>query len=300
MSEYDYGESQDVSTRQSMINAIEQAEEEERVKLVGLFRHHQRLQPVDDDYDIRLNQNSIRRFQRNLGLTERVARGLRHGFVLADLSPKLQREFFSDGELKQLKEREAEDACQQPPASQDPCPGDWLALLLKVPSVCQYIYDRDKPVLRYLRGLSIAENADELVGFVLTFHFFPNEFMEGTQAVVAVMEEPNKKDELEISEVNSGGVEWQRGKDPRYARRTFVDANGETKARDFECNSFFWIFGHFAQEDMNSQDDFPLNPFSKTTLFASTKPLLSALRYDFLDSIIPAHFGLSVHKPPSK
>ena len=131
---------------------------------------------------------------------------------------------------------------------------------------------------------------------MLTFDFFPNEFMEGTQAVVQVVEEPNKKYELEIIGANSGGIEWVRGRDPRFARRVLVEVSGEERNRDFECNSFFWIFGQFAQEDMNSQDDFPLSPFSKTTLFASAKPLLSALRYDFLDSAIPSYFGIEVRK----
>uniref|UniRef100_A0A1I8H607 Nucleosome assembly protein 1-like 1 n=1 Tax=Macrostomum lignano TaxID=282301 RepID=A0A1I8H607_9PLAT len=129
----------------------------------------------------------------------------------------------SEVELANLLREKSEQQLQQPAGPG--VPGFWLTALKNVDLLSQMIRDQDEPILRHLTDIKVITFSGEQSGFVLEFHFSPNEYFSNSMLtkhyylrMVPDPEHPWDYEGPEIVRCSGCEILWKAGKNAKMPR----------------------------------------------------------------------------------
>ncbi|PAA73230.1 hypothetical protein BOX15_Mlig006736g2 [Macrostomum lignano] len=168
---------------------------------------------------------------------------------------------------------QAGDAPQSEQQLQQPAgpgvPGFWLTALKNVDLLSQMIRDQDEPILRHLTDIKVITFSGEQSGFVLEFHFSPNEYFSNSMLtkhyylrMVPDPEHPWDYEGPEIVRCSGCEILWKAGKNAtvkvvRKVQKHRGSGQKRTVTKTVEADSFFNFFNPPTQtiDELGSDDE---------------------------------------------
>lgn len=147
-------------------------------------------------------------------------------------------------------------------------PGFWLTALKNVDLLSQMIRDQDEPILRHLADIRVVTFSGEQSGFVLEFHFSPNEFFSNSMLtkhyylrMAPDPEHPWDYEGPEIIRCSGCEILWKAGKNVtvkvvRKLQKHRGSGQKRTVTKTVEADSFFNFFNPPTQaiDELGSDD----------------------------------------------
>ena len=278
-----------------VIGAIKKTGNNEKVKLIGLYKQLKDMYAEEEIKETKENKASFKSFTLIKGLFNEALKMYQGETQLNKEKMTKLKEIFTEEEWNSM-DFDAKITTPQIDSL-------WLTMLSKIEVVRNALTEEDKKIMKHLKFMEVFKFEDSR-NFSIEFIFEENEYFSNNKIRIDTIHDNGDESGETIAEIKCDKIEWKEKKDVRHVETKEKPKHRKGKKLPAKVtlertDSFFWIFQDYKRPDDDEVDDEDIeemekNMLSDDALFALTSDLLNAIQNSFYVYIIPAMLGIDV------